>query len=66
MPKKKTAQKRKDYSGLKPKKGWVKRNIHFFGKRVFTQVFKRRLGTTSEAVLDPPPTGVARCTLIWC
>ena len=64
MPKKEPSKLRRDYAGLKPKKGWVKRNIHFFGKRVFTQVFKRRLGTTSEAVLDPPPTGVARITWI--
>ncbi|MEO1856519.1 MAG: MBL fold metallo-hydrolase [Rubritalea sp.] len=64
MPQKKTAKKRKDYAGLKPKKGWVKRNIHFFGMRIFTQVFKRRLGTTSEAVLAPPAAGIARVTWI--
>jgi len=64
MPKKEPSKSRKDYAGIMPKKGWVKRNIHFFGKRIFAQVFKRRLGQTNKAVLDPPAKGVARVTWI--
>ncbi|MFC4991728.1 MBL fold metallo-hydrolase [Rubritalea tangerina] len=64
MPKKEPSKARKDYAGILPKKGWVKRNIHFFGKRIFAQVFKRRLGSTNKPVLAPPDKGVARITWI--
>ncbi|GAA5494874.1 L-ascorbate metabolism protein UlaG, beta-lactamase superfamily [Rubritalea squalenifaciens DSM 18772] len=55
---------RKDYAGLMPRRGWVKRNIHFFRHRVFAQVFKKRLGSVTEPILDPPPVGTTRITWI--
>lgn len=61
---KKPSTPRKDYAGLRPTKGWVRRNIHFFGRRIFAQIFKPTEGSTAEPILDSPPAGTARVTWI--
>lgn len=55
---------KRDYAGLLPKKGWVKRNIHFFGRRILSQVFKKRIGSSVSSVLEPPPSRHVRITWI--
>ena len=55
---------KKDYSGILPKKGWIKRNIKFFSTRIFAQVFKKRLGEHVDPITHPPSNGTTRITWI--
>ncbi|WP_018968913.1 MBL fold metallo-hydrolase [Rubritalea marina] len=64
MPRNNPKPERQNYSGVKPRRGWVKRNIHFFGKVIASEFFKRRKGSTNAPELKSPPTGTARVTWI--
>jgi L-ascorbate metabolism protein UlaG (beta-lactamase superfamily) len=52
------------YSGLRPQKGWPARNLKFFRHRVVPGMFRKRVGTAMEPVLEPPEAGSVRITWI--
>lgn len=56
--------RREHYSGLKPTKGWQKRNYKFFKDRVFPQLFRAPAGTSKAPNLSPVARGEARVTWI--
>jgi len=53
-----------DYSGLRPTKGWPKRNLQYLRYRVVPQIFKKLGGTPKHPVLEPPAAGKVRVTWI--
>ena len=64
IPRKNPKPERQNYSGVRPQRGWVKRNIHFFGKVIVSEFFKRRTGSTNAPELKAPDAGKARVTWI--
>lgn len=58
------AQQPTRYSGIRPQKGWPARNFKFFRHRIVPGMFRKRVGTAQEPVLDPPPAGSVRITWI--
>ncbi|MDG0994299.1 MAG: MBL fold metallo-hydrolase [Akkermansiaceae bacterium] len=56
--------KRADYAGILPKKGWPKRNYHFLRHRLLPQVFHKRDGTQRDPIPHAPDEGKIRVTWI--
>ncbi len=59
-----TEKQRNDYAGLRPTKGWQRRNYHFLRHRLIPQVFQKRAGTSQVPVLHPPEANKIRITWI--
>ena len=51
-------------TGLLPRKGWPKRNLHFFRHRVVPGMFQQAQGEVLEPVLEAPRNGSVRITWI--
>ena len=56
--------RRADYAGILPKKGWPKRNYHFLRHRLLPQVFHKRDGTQRDPIPHAPDEGKIRVTWI--
>jgi L-ascorbate metabolism protein UlaG (beta-lactamase superfamily) len=53
-----------DYAGIKPTKGWPKRNYKFLRYRLVPQIFRKLVGDPKHPKLSAPPDGKARVTWI--
>ena len=51
-------------TGLLPRKGWPKRNLHFFRHRVVPGMFQQAQGEVLKPVLEAPQNGRVRITWI--
>lgn len=55
---------RVDYAGLKPQKGWPKRNYRFWRHHIVPGMFRRAGGEVLQPVVAPPEDGRVRITWI--
>lgn len=53
-----------DYAGIKPAKGWGRRNYRYIRYRLVPQIFRKLVGDPCHPHLAPPPDGKARVTWI--
>jgi len=58
------SQRKKNYAGILPKKGWAGRNYFFWRHRMLPQMFQKQEGEMRDAVLDLPEAGKIRVTWI--
>ena len=52
------------YAGIKPAKGWGRRNLQYIRYRLVPQIFRKLEGDPQHPHLAPPPNGKARVTWI--
>jgi L-ascorbate metabolism protein UlaG (beta-lactamase superfamily) len=62
--KRNSKRKSEHYSGLKPKKGWPKRNIQMLKNHVIPGIFRTKVGETREFTDQPLESGQVRLTWI--